>query len=114
MLKVEKDERGRGSGSDEPGNDGLGGGGKGEHDHEPDTVTIVVNGKAKTVPKNATLSFWDLVNLAFANPQTGADIQYTVQYTRGHGNKPSGALVEGQSVKVKEGMEFDVTSTNRS
>ena len=30
------------------------------------------------------------------------------------GNKPAGALVEGQSVKAKDGMEFDVTSTNRS
>jgi Multiubiquitin len=83
-------------------------------DHEPDTVTIVVNGRAKTVPKNVILSYWDLVKLAFENPQTGDAIQYTVQYTRGQGNKPSGTLVERQSVKVKDGMEFDVTSTNRS
>lgn len=82
--------------------------------HEPDTVTVVVNGRAKTVPKNAILSYWDVVKLAFDNPQTGDAIQYTVQYTRGQGNKPSGTLVEGQDVKVKEGMEFDVTSTNRS
>ncbi|RVD67547.1 hypothetical protein EN751_36185, partial [Mesorhizobium sp. M4A.F.Ca.ET.029.04.2.1] len=47
-------------------------------------------------------------------PPTGDGIQYTVQYTRGHGHKPSGTLVEGQSVKITEGMEFDVTSTNRS
>jgi hypothetical protein len=86
----------------------------GPTDHEPDTVTIVINGKAKAVAKNATLSFWDVVKLAFENPQTGDGIQYTVQYTRGQGHKPSGTLVEGQSVKVKDGMEFDVTSTNRS
>lgn len=79
-----------------------------------DTVTIIVNGRPKTVPKNAILNYWDVIKLAFDNPQTGDGIQYTVQYTRGHGNKPSGTLVEGQSVKVKEGMEFDVTSTNRS
>lgn len=82
--------------------------------HEPDTVTIIVNGRPKTVPKNATLGYWDIVKLAFDNPQTGDGIQYTVQYTRGQGNKPSGTLVEGQSVKVKDGMEFDVTPTNRS
>jgi hypothetical protein len=82
--------------------------------HDPNTVTIIVNGKAKVVPNNATLSFWDVVKLAFDNPPTGEGIQYTVQFTRGHGHKPSGTLVEGQSVKVKEGMEFDVTSTNRS
>jgi hypothetical protein len=87
---------------------------QGALDHEPDTVTIVVNGRAKTVLKNAILSYWDVVKLAFENPPTGDAIQYTVQYTRGQGNKPSGTLVEGQSVKVKEGMEFDVTSTNRS
>ena len=81
---------------------------------EPDTVTIVVNGRGKTVPKNTILSYWDVVKLAFENPPTGDTIQYTVQYTRGQGNKPSGTLVEGQSVKVKDGMEFDVTSTNRS
>ena len=52
--------------------------------------------------------------LAFYNPPTGDGIQYTVQYTRGHGNKPAGTLVEGQTVKLKDGMEFDVTSTNRS
>ena len=93
------------------GNNPSHGGGPG---HEPATVTIVVNGKPKIVPKNAVLSFWDVVKLAFENPQTGDGIQYTVQYTRGEGNKPSGSLVEGQSVKVKEGMEFDVTPTNRS
>lgn len=85
-----------------------------QNDHDPKTVTIIVNGRQKTVAKNAELSFDQIVALAFENPPTGDGIQYTVQYTRGHGDKPSGTLVEGQSVKVKEGMEFDVTSTNRS
>lgn len=86
----------------------------GKSAHEPETVTIVANGRPKIVAKNAILSFWDVVKLAFDNPPTGDGIQYTVQYTRGEGHKPSGTLVEGQSVKVKDGMEFDVTSTNRS
>jgi hypothetical protein len=89
-------------------------GGNEGHGHEPDTVTVVVNGKPRQIQKKATLSFWDVVKLAFDNPQTGDGIQYTIQYTRGEGNKPAGALVEGQSVKVKDGMEFDVTPTNRS
>jgi hypothetical protein len=80
----------------------------------PKTVTIVINGRQKTVPKNDDLTFEEVIALAFENPPTGDGIQYTVQYTRGHGQKPAGTLVEGQSVKVKEGMEFDVTSTNRS
>lgn len=78
------------------------------------TVTIIINGRPKTIPKNDDLTFEEVVALAFENPPTGDGIQYTIQYSRGQGNKPTGALVEGQSVKVKDGMEFDVTSTNRS
>lgn len=83
-------------------------------DKDSKTITIIINGRPKTVPKNDELTFEEIVALAFENPPTGECIQYTIQYTRGHGNKPAGALVEGQSVKAKDGMEFDVTSTNRS
>lgn len=81
---------------------------------ERKTVTIIINGRPKTLPKKEELTFEEIVALAFENPQTGDGIQYTIQYSRGHGNKPSGTLVEGQTVKIKEGMEFDVTCTNRS
>jgi len=64
--------------------------------------------------KNEDITFDQVVALAFPNPPTGDGVQFTVQFTRGEGNKPTGTLVEGQSVKVKDGMEFDVTSTNRS
>ena len=84
------------------------------NDHEPKAVTIVVNGRPKMVPRNEDLSFDAVVALAFDIPPTGEGVQFTVQYTRGQGNKPTGTLVEGQTVKAKEGMEFDVTSTNRS
>ncbi|HEX2654105.1 MAG TPA: multiubiquitin domain-containing protein [Xanthobacteraceae bacterium] len=107
MAQDDKDNPGQSGGS---GNPGQGGG----HDHEPDTITIIVNGRQKTVQKNAVLSYWDIVKLAFDNPQTGDGIQYTVQYTRGPNENQSGALVESQSVKVKKDMEFDVTPTNRS
>lgn len=85
--------------------------GKGD---EAKTVTIIVNGRAKTVPKDQAITFDQIVLLAFPNPPTGDGVQFTVQYTRGHGHKPAGTLVEGQSIKVKDGMEFDVTPTNRS
>ena len=83
-------------------------------EHDPKTVIIIVNGTPKTVPKDEEITFDQVVALAFENPPTGDGVQFTVQYTRGQGNKPSGTLVEGQSVKVKDGMEFDVTATNRS
>jgi hypothetical protein len=82
--------------------------------HGPDkTVTIYLNGTPKSVAKEK-LTFEDVVRLAFENPPTGDGVQFTVQYSRGHSNQSKGSLVEGQSVQVKEGMEFDVTPTNRS
>lgn len=85
-----------------------------ETKHQEKTVTIIVNGRERSWPKNSEISYEEVVGLAFENPPTGKDIQITVQYTRGEGHKPSGTLVEGQSVRVKEGMVFDVTATNRS
>lgn len=76
-------------------------------------ITIIVNGKRKAVAVTL-LSFDDIVKLAFDNPPSGDGIQFTIQYTRGPAENPSGSLVEGQSVKIKNKMEFDVTSTNRS
>lgn len=76
-------------------------------------VTIYINGTPKTVKKER-LSFEELVALAFDPVPTGDGVQFTIQYSRGHSDKPKGSLIEGQSVQVKEGMEFDVTSTNRS
>lgn len=76
-------------------------------------ITIVINGTVKTIQKER-LTFEEVVALAFDNPPTGDGVQFTVQYSRGHTDKPKGTLVEGQSVETKEGMEFDVTPTNRS
>lgn len=78
------------------------------------TVTIYVNGEEKKVPKKEEISFEEVVELAFPNHPKGDGVQFTVQYSRGEGHKHSGTLVEGQKVKVKEGMIFDVTPTNRS
>jgi hypothetical protein len=76
-------------------------------------VTIYINGTPKVVQKER-LSFEDIVALSFDTPPSGDGLQFTVQYSRGHSNNSKGSLVEGQSVQVKEGMEFDVTPTNRS
>lgn len=77
------------------------------------TVTIIVNGRPKTVSKDF-ISYDDVVALAFDTPPTGDGVQFSITYTKGHNDNPKGSLVEGQSVKAKEGMEFDVTPTNRS
>jgi hypothetical protein len=82
--------------------------------HEEKSITIYVNGRAKALPKNDEVSFEEIIRLAFENPPSGDGVQFTVQYSRGSSSKPTGTLVEGQKVKIKEGMEFDVTPTNRS
>lgn len=76
-------------------------------------ITIVINGTAKVIQKER-LTFEEVIALAFDNPPTGDGVQFTVQFSRGHSDKPKGTLIEGQSVQAKEGMEFDVTPTNRS
>ena len=86
--------------------------GNGGHGREKE-YQIIVNGREKTVTTKH-LSFMEAVSLAFDNPQTGPYIVYTVTYKRGHGSKPEGSLVEGQTVKVKEGMIFNVSATDKS
>ena len=76
-------------------------------------VTIVVNGTQKTVAKD-DLTFDEVVKLAFETPPYGENTLFSVTYRRGHGNKPEGILAPGESVKVKGGMIFDVTATDKS
>lgn len=81
---------------------------------ESKDITIIVNGREKTVPKNDDLTFNELVVLAFDNPPSGENIVFTITYRKGHGNKPEGSLAEGESVKAKDGMIFNVTPTDKS
>lgn len=80
---------------------------------EKKQVTIIVNGREKVVTKD-DISFAEVVALAFDNPPSGPYIVFTITYRRGHGNKPEGTMVEGDVVKVKEGMIFNVTATDKS
>ena len=52
--------------------------------------------------------------IALSGLPGGPDIIFTVTYTKGADHRPQGTLVEGQTVKVKDGMIFNVTATNRS
>tara|TARA_R110000787_G_scaffold10415_1_gene35295 strand:+ start:2159 stop:2431 length:273 start_codon:yes stop_codon:yes gene_type:complete len=76
-------------------------------------VTVVINGREKSVPKG-DITYNDLINLAFDNPPTGEFICFTVAYRKGPSPKQSGTLTEGKSVKAKKGMIFDVTYTDKS
>lgn len=78
----------------------------------PKPVTIYVNTIAHEVEKD-DISFEEVVALAYPTPAPGPNAGFTVLYQRAHGNK-DGTLVAGQTVKVKDGMMFDVTPTDLS
>lgn len=76
-------------------------------------TNIIVNGQPKTV-SGKEITFEQVADLAFPDRPSGPNVSLTVVYQRGHGNKPQGTLTAGGSVKLKEGMRFDVELTNKS
>ena len=82
-------------------------------EHEKKTVTIVVEGTKHEWPKEA-ISYDEVVTLEVPDYAQHPEITYSVTYKRGQGNKPEGTLVPGASVKVKEGMVFNVSETGQS
>jgi hypothetical protein len=77
------------------------------------TYTIYVNGEQKSVTTKI-VTFEQIVALAFPTPAAGQNILYTVSYEDGPPANPMGALVAGGKVKVKDGMVFNVTPTDKS
>jgi hypothetical protein len=78
------------------------------------TITIIVNAEERIVAKKEELTFDEVVDLAFNPRPAGDQIVYTITYYRGHGNKPEGHLLEGESVRAKAGMVFNVKYTDKS
>lgn len=82
--------------------------------HDNKRTFIIVNGiRHETIEKR--LSFEEVVKLAFGQYDISNNVAYTVTYSykKGHHND-KGILVAGDSVKVREGMVFNVTKTTRS
>jgi hypothetical protein len=75
-------------------------------------VTIFVNGTPYEVNKGR-ISYEQLLALINAPPLPEGK-RYAVQFSKGNNDKPTGTLIEGESVEVKKDMEFDVTPANRS
>lgn len=83
-------------------------------DNDPDKdITIIVNAREKIVHERE-LSFPQIVALAFETPPSEPNVTLTITYRRGHGNKPEGTLTAGATVKIKKGMVFNVTATDKS
>lgn len=83
-------------------------------DDKDKALTIIIDG-ADHEWDQKEISYEQVVNLAYGgNPPTGENMLITVGYRRGPEGKHEGDLEPGNSVKVKDGMVFDVTATDRS
>ncbi len=76
-------------------------------------ITIIVRGRPRQVT-GRTITFAQVVALAYDPVRTEPFIVYTVSYSRGPKANREGDLFPGQTVKIKEGMVFCVTETDKS
>lgn len=82
------------------------------NDHEK-TVTIIVDATPHQWPKEE-ITYAEVVTLTFPDYPNHPEISYSVKYKRGPGHKPEGTLSPGGTVKVKDGMVFNVSQTGQS
>ncbi len=80
-------------------------------DHK--TVTIVVEGIPHQWPEEY-ITYAQVVTLEVPDYAQHPEITYTVIYKGGPRNKPEGTLSKGGTVKVVEGMVFNVSETGQS
>jgi hypothetical protein len=78
------------------------------------TVTIIVEGTPHEWTKGDMITYAEVVTLEVPDYQSHPEITYSVKYKKGDNNKPEGVLVPGASVKVKDGMIFNVSETGQS
>ncbi|MBJ8342973.1 multiubiquitin domain-containing protein [Antrihabitans sp. YC3-6] len=83
------------------------------HEHHDRAITIVVNTRPCEWTER-TISYEEVVELAYPGQPIGEADEVTVRFTRGHAEKREGSLTPGRSVKVKDKMVFDVYRTSRS
>jgi predicted RNase H-like nuclease (RuvC/YqgF family) len=74
---------------------------------------ILVNSREKNWNKTE-ISYSEVVILAYGSYSTDPNVIYSITYSRGNALNHRGTLVLGDTVKVKNGMVFDVTFTNKS
>ncbi|MGA2505971.1 MAG: multiubiquitin domain-containing protein [Chitinispirillaceae bacterium] len=81
-----------------------------EHFYSEQIFNIIVNGQKKEVTKKV-LSYAEIVAL---DPDSKPGFQYTIIYRKGPPSNREGTLLEGQLIKIKNGMVFNVTPTIQS
>lgn len=98
------------------GNHGGNQGGPGNQDgsgNGNNTVTIVVDGTPHEVNKG-TITYAEIVTLAYADYPQHPEITYSVTYKEGPTPNPEGILSAGGHVVVKDMMVFNVSRTGQS
>lgn len=85
----------------------------GDHFYSQKTFTVILNGAQEFITKRR-LTFEEIVKMAFPNPSPDPNIIYTVAYRNGPPENPKGILLPGQTLRLKDGIEIDVTQTVRS
>jgi len=73
---------------------------------------LIING-AIHIWNEKSIDFSQVINLVFPPPHNDTEF-FTVQYSCGTEMNPQGTLIESEDVKVKSGMVFDVTRTDKS
>lgn len=77
-------------------------------------VTIIVEATPHRWPKGEKITYAQVVTLEFLDFPQHPERTYSVTYRNGAGQNHEGVLSPGASVKVKDGMEFNVTDTGQS
>jgi hypothetical protein len=76
-------------------------------------VMLIVNGRSKPWAEK-TITFAQVVVLAFGSYDPNPNKVYTVTYDKGPHKNPEGTMVKGDKVYVKDKMIFNVTATDKS
>jgi hypothetical protein len=84
-----------------------------EHHQHPTHYKVIVNTREKTVDTR-TLTFDQLIALAFSPQPAGPNIEYTITYRHGPPENREGELLKGQSVVIRDGIIFNVDFTDKS
>ncbi|HZO94955.1 MAG TPA: multiubiquitin domain-containing protein [Candidatus Baltobacteraceae bacterium] len=84
-----------------------------EQEMERRPIVIFVNTRERRIEARS-ISYDELVRLAFDPAPSGPNIAFTITYRRGPHEHPEGIVAPGQTVRIKEGEIFNVTRTDRS
>lgn len=76
-------------------------------------ITLIVNGRPKPWSEQS-ITFEQLVVLAFGSYDPNPNKIYTVTYDKGPHENPEGTMVKGDKVFTKDKMIFNVTCTDKS